>query len=118
MITLASEAERMEDKEKKAANLVTKEEKDQLVPETAVDLVFLDDTSLLTAAAPKLRPGGFLLLHSREPVPEKIVDMTVISKKILADKTITLLRKVKLVPTQYFKQFPNTIFTYSVLSVQ
>ena len=95
MVTLASEAEKLGDNEKKVGVLVAKEEKDQLAPEIPSDLVFLDDVALLSGVVPKLKPSGFLLVHSKEPVPEKIEDVAVVSKKTLADKTVTLLRKVK-----------------------
>ena len=96
MMTLASEAEKMDDKEKKVATLVAKEEKDQLIPDIASDLVFLDNPALLSGMVPRLKPAGFLLVHSKEPVPESVEEMAVVSKKTLDDKTVTLLRKVKL----------------------
>ena len=97
MVTLATEAEKLDDKEKKAGALVAKEGREQLIPEVAADLVFLDDVTLLSGVIPTLKPAGFILVHSNEPVPEKIENMAVISKKMLTDKTITLLRKVGII---------------------
>ena len=94
MMTLASEAEKMDDKEKKVATLVTREDKDQLIPDIAADLVFLDDPALMTALVSRLKPAGFLLVHSKEQMPENVEDMAIVSKKTLEDKTVTLLRKV------------------------
>ena len=94
MITLATEAEKMDDKEKKIATLVTKEEKEQLVPEMLSDLVFLDDVTLLREVATKLKPSGFLLVHASEPVSEEQEGLAMISKKVLGDKTMTLFRQV------------------------
>ena len=94
MVTLAAEAQKMDDKENKAGALVAKEGREQLIPEIAADLVFLDDVTLLSGVIPTLKPASFMLVHSSEPIPEKIENMAVVSKKMLADKTVTLLRKV------------------------
>ena len=71
MITVASEAEKMDVKEKPAGVLSAKEEREQLAPDIPADLVFLDDVTLLSGVIPKLKSAGFLLVHSREPVPGK-----------------------------------------------
>ena len=94
MMTLASEAEKMDENEKKVAPLVTKELKEQLVPEMVADLVFIDDVTLLNQVSAKLKPAGFVLAHSSSHVPEVIEGLAVVSKKILEEKTLTLFRKV------------------------
>ena len=95
MMTLTSEAEKMDETEKNVATLAAKETKDQLVPEQMADLVFIDDMSLLNEVATKLKPAGFLLLHSSESMAAETAGWAIVSKKILLDKTVTLFRKVK-----------------------
>ena len=95
MLTLSSEAEKMEDMEKRVATLATKEQPDQLVPEIASDLVFLDNTNLIASVAETLKPAGFLLLHAEGALPAETPGLDLISSKTLADKTMTLYRKVR-----------------------
>ena len=96
MMTLTSEAEKIDEKEKTIAALIVKDEKDQLVPEMMADLVFIDDNTLLNAVAEKLKPAGFLLLHSTAPYEAEIEGLTAVSQKISQDRTMTLFRKVNL----------------------
>ena len=94
MLTLESEAEKMEDNDKQIATLITKELQEELVPEVAADLVFLDEPSILTSVSETLKPSGFLLVHSEQPELDTVPGVSVISRKTLANKTLTLLRKV------------------------
>ena len=95
MLTLASEAEKMDDKEKQIASLATKEQPEELVPEIPGDLVFLDNAQLMASVAETLKPAGFLLLHTEgSSIPTETPGLDLISTKALADKTMALYRKV------------------------
>ena len=94
MLTLASEAEKMDDKEKQIASLATKETPQELVPEIPGDLVFLDNAQLMASVAETLKPAGFLLLHTEGSIPSETPGLDLISTKTLADKTMALYRKV------------------------
>ena len=98
MLTLGSEAEQMEEKDRQLAQLSLKETKEQLVPEIAGDLVFLDDVNLLNSVAETVKPAGFLLLHSQDAIPEQVPGLAVVSQKTLPNKSLTLFRKVEEVP--------------------
>ena len=98
MLTLASEAEKMEDKDKQIAPMSLKETKEQLVPEIAGDMVFLDDVNLLNSVAETIKPTGFLLLHSQDPLPEQVPGLALVSQKTLPNKTVTLFRKTEDAP--------------------
>ena len=98
MLTIATEAEKMEEGEKKVASLVIKETKDELVPDDPADLAFLDEPSLVPALAGKLKPQGFLLLHTESSASgeqQQVPGLSLISQKNLPHKTMSLFRKVR-----------------------
>ena len=94
MITVESEALRMDESEKKVAALITKPTISELIPDGAPDLAFLDDPSLLGLVAQTLKPYGFLLLHG-ESTTETAPGLSLISQKTLPNKTLSLFRKVR-----------------------
>ena len=96
MLTIATEAEKMEESEKKVASLGVKETRDELVPDDQVDFALLDDPSLLPALVGKLKPQGFLLLHTESSESEEqqqVPGLSLISQKQLQHKTMSLFRK-------------------------
>ena len=96
MLTLVSEAQKMEDEVKQSATLLTlKETKEQLVTEIAGNLVFLDDVDLLNSVAETMKTPGFLLVHSQETIPEQVPGLALVSRKTLPNMTLALFRKVE-----------------------
>ena len=93
MLTIESEAEKMDERERKVATLATKQTINELVPDGAPDLAFLDNPSLLGLVAQTLKPYGFLLLNG-EPSTEAVPGLSLISQKTLPDKTLSFFRKV------------------------
>ena len=98
MLTLVTEAEQMTDVEKKDGTLSTKETAQDLVPEVASDLAFVDTVKLIGAVAGTLKPSGFLLVHSKETLPEDttVLGLVPVCTKSLVDKTLALYRKVSI----------------------
>ena len=96
MLTLKTEAEQMSDGEKKDGTLLEKETIQELVPEIASDLAFVDTVELMGAVAGTLKPSGFLLVHSTETLPEDttVLGLVPVCMKSLADKMLALYRKV------------------------
>ena len=95
MLTLTSVAEGLDDKFKEIGRLQVKDRPEQLVPEVAADLLFLDDPNLLNSVAETVKPGGFLLFHSQTAVPDQIPCLTLVSRKTLPNMTLALFRKTK-----------------------
>ena len=102
MLTVESEAEKMDESEKKVATLTTKPTTDKLVPDGSPDLAFLDEPSLLAPVAQALKPRGFLLLQSDTAVEVAIPGLSLVSQKTLPNKTLSLFRKVR-TPQQAFE---------------
>ena len=106
MMTLASEAELMDDKVKQLGTLTTKENVEQLVPEVSGDLVFLDDMSLLGGVANSLKNQGFVLT-STDCSTEVLAPegLAVIAKKQFGEQSYILFRKVCMSLKQSTLQF-------------
>lgn len=97
MLTLTSEADKMSDEEKALGSLVTKDSKDQLIPQEPTDLIFLDDASILPALESSLKPSGFILLfvHGHGALDlERATDLRLISRKVFQGQSLSLFRKV------------------------
>ena len=94
MLTIESEAEKMNESEKKVANLTTKPTTDKLVPDGASDLAFLDEPSLMAPMAQALKSRGFLLLQSETAGEQAVPGLSLVSQKTLPTKTLSLFRKV------------------------
>ena len=102
MLTVESEAEKLDESEKKIATLTTKQTMDELVPDGAPDLAFLDEPSLMAPVAQTLKPRGFLLLQSETAGEQAVPGLSLVSQKTLPNKTLSLFRKVH-TPQQPFQ---------------
>ena len=74
----------------------------QLVPDVPTDLVFLGDLNLLATTAEKVKPSGFLLLHSPAEAMNaqgtgdlQIQNFVLVAKKTSAAMAMALYRKVE-----------------------
>ena len=94
MVTLLEEVEKMEEKQKQLGKLVLHKEKEALVPPTAMDLVFIDDASLLRTVTKRMKHRGFLMLHSAGQTDASAsADLLLVSTRTSKDFKLSLFRK-------------------------
>ena len=98
MLTLSDQLKLIDEKKINGRRIEAKENKEELVPDKAADLVLLDDSSLLSDVfGAKMKGKSFVIVHSTTTQGnlEALDNFNLVSQKTLQGTTLSLLRKVK-----------------------